>query len=141
MKIKGAEALLTSAGIRTDVLPGQKLTIIQGDVVRVAMSFEYRGPAQTVTPYAAIGKKTLGIFDEIAAARGASKSLAQSDSFLPYNIYVDINSANCKPEANYDLHAKLEEYPSQTGVQILDVIDVVGVVEFRNFQITGYDIV
>jgi len=141
MRVKGAEALLMSAGIRTDVSPGQKLTIVQGDVVRVNLSFQYRGPAQSVTPYASIGKITFGIFDEIASARGSNKSLSQSDSFISYTAYVDIPSSNCKPEANYDLMAKLEQYPGDTEVRLTDVIDVIGAMEFRSFQITGYDVV
>lgn len=141
MDVKAAERILRQAGIRTDVLPGQKLTIVQGDVVRVNMSFQYRGPAQTVTPYASIGKITLGIFDEIASARGANKSLTQSDTLKSYTAYVDISSSNCKPEANYDLTAKLEQYPGETVVELTDVIDVMGAMEFSNFQITGYDLV
>jgi len=130
-----------NAGIRTDVAPGQKLTIVQGEVVRLNISFQYRGPAQSVTPYASIGKLTLGFFDEIASAAGDNKNLSNSDTFITYTAYVDIPSSNCKPEANYDLMAKIKQYPRDTEVRLTDVIDVIGAMEFRSFQITGYDIV
>jgi len=138
MSVKEAERILREAGIQTDVPAGQKLTITQGDVVRVNIAFGYRGPAQSVTPYASIGKKALGIFDEIAYASGPKINLSQSTTFLSYTGYVDINSSNCKPEANHDVYAKLLEYTAQL-MEILDVIDVVGAVEFQNFAITGYD--
>ena len=136
MSEEQAERILRQAGLLTDVPAGQKLQIMQGDVVRVSFTFDYSGPAQSVTPYASIGKITLGVFDEIAYASGPKINLSQSTTFRTYRGYVDINSSNCKPEANYDLYAKLLEYPSQTYVKLVDVIDVLGLAEFRNFAIT-----
>lgn len=139
MSEKQAERILRQAGLLVDVPAGQKLQIMQGDVVRVSFAFDYRGPAQSVTPYASIGKITLGIFDEIAYASGPKKNLSQSYDWLSYTGYVDINTSNCKPETNYDVYVKLLEYPSQTYVKLVDVIDVLGLAEFRNFAITEYN--
>ena len=140
MSEEQAELILRQAGLLVDVPAGQKLTIMQGNIVRISLAFDYRGPAQQVTPYASIGKITLGIFDEIAYASGPKISLTQSDVFKAYTGYIDINSTGCKPEANYDVYAKLLEYPKQL-VEIADVIDVIGAAEFRNFQISSYDVV
>jgi len=132
-----AERILMRAGLLTDVLAGQKLAIMRGDIVRVSFAFDYRGPAQPVTPYASIGKITLGIFDEIAYATGPAKSLTKAYDWLGYTGYVDIDTSLCSPETNYDIYVKLKEYPSQL-VEIADVIDVLGAAEFRNFAITEY---
>ncbi|GAJ18097.1 unnamed protein product, partial [marine sediment metagenome] len=40
---------------------------------------------------------------------------------------------------NYDIEAKIEEYMSETLVGIDNVIDVLGVAEFANFEITSYE--
>ena len=120
-----------------DVPAGQKLQVMQGDVVRVSFAFDYRGPAQSVTPYASIGKITLGIFDEIAHASGPAISLTQTYDWKAYTGYVDIDTSPCSPAINYDIYVKLLEYPSQL-VEIADVIDVLGLAEFRNFAITEY---
>ena len=138
MSEEQAERILRRAGLLTDVPAGQKLQIMQGDVVRVSYAFDYQGPAQSVTPYASIGKTTLGIFDEIAYASGPKINLSQSYNFLHYTGYVDINTSNCKPETNYDVYAKLLEYPSRAYFKLVDVIDVLGLTNFQNFAITGY---
>ena len=137
MSEEQAERILRQAGMLVDVPAGQKLQIMQGDVVRVSITFDYRGPAQSVTPYASIGKQWPLFFDEIASAPGLKKRLTQSFTYLSYTGYVDINSSNCPPEANYDLFVKLLEYPGQTA-KLIDVIDVLGLAEFRNFAITEY---
>jgi len=131
------ERLLQGVGIA--VSPGTKLTVWRGDIVRMHVSFNYRGPALALTLRCSIGQRVLGVFDEIAYGQ-ASVPLDQSFDFVPYTSYVDIDTSPISPGANYDIEAKIEEYPGETLVGIDNVIDVIGAAEFQNFTITGYEI-
>lgn len=119
------------------VAPGGKLSIMKGDTVRMSVGFNYRGSAITCTLRCSIGKRTLGVFDEIAYAT-KSLSLAKSEDFVAYTAFADISSSPISPGTNYDIEAKINEYTSQTLVKIDDVIDVLGAPEFQNFKITDY---
>ena len=132
LKINSVEQLFGIA-----VPAGQKLTVWRGDTVRMHIGFDYRGPAITGTLRCSIGQRKLGIFDEIAYGR-ATISLNQSFDFVPYTAFADIDTSPISPGSNYDIEAKIEEYP-ETLAQIDNVIDVLGVAEFQNFTITGYE--
>ena len=119
------------------VAPSGKLQVMRGDTVRMSVAFQYRGSAITVTLRGSIGKRTLGVFDEIAYTT-KSITLSQSADFVSYTAYVDISTSAISPATNYDIEAKISEYASQTLVKIDDVIDVLGAPEFQNFQITDY---
>jgi hypothetical protein len=110
---------------------------VQGDTVRMTVAFNYRGSAMTVTLRCSIGKRTLGVFDEIAY-KTKSISLSKSADFVSYTAFADIATTPISPGTNYDIEAKISEYTSQTIVKIDDVIDVLGAPEFQNFQITDY---
>jgi len=125
-------------GINIAVSPGTKLTVWRGDIVRMHISFNYRGSAITPTLRCSIGQRVLGVFDEIAYNHGAIP-LGQSFDFVPYTAYIDIDTSAISPGANYDIEAKIEEYP-ETLVGIDNVIDVIGDPEFANFDITSYEI-
>jgi len=126
-------------GVDIAVAPGTKLTVWRGDIVRMHVGFNYRGPAITPTLRCSIGQRVLGIFDEIAYNHGAIP-LGQSFDFVPYTAYIDIDTSTISPGADYDIEAKIEEYPGETLVGIDNVIDVIGAPEFANFDITSYDI-
>jgi len=138
MSEKQAEHILREAGLLVDVPAGQKLQIMQGDVVRVTVSFSYRGKALSFGLRVCIGKKGV-FFDEIAYATKALSVPASAD-FLAYTPYVDISTAAIAPEANLDLYAKLTGLPGADlfTPYYLDVIDILGAPEFRNFAITEY---
>ena len=137
MSVQEAERILMEAGIQVDVPAGQKLTITQGDVVRVNVAFEYRGPAQSVTLRCSIGTRIAGIFNE--SVYGTKSIALPQSSYLSFTNYVDIPTSGCSPSADYDMEAKISEYTSATLFKLDNVIDVIGAVEFRNFAITGYD--
>ena len=139
LKVVSVEELLSRAGIAgVAVAPGQKLTVFRGDKVRMHCGWNYRGPAISVTLYCAIGKRMLGVFDEIAVGQ-KTVSLAQSTDFLAYTNYADIDTSPIAPGVDYDIEAKIAEYMSQTLVKIDNVIDVTGAAEFQGFAITGYE--
>ena len=127
--------LLQRRGIA--VSPGQKLEVWRGDTVRMHVGFSYRGPAISVTLRCSIGQRGVGIFDEIANGR-ANLTLDQSLNYVPYTASADIDTSPIAPDTNYDIEAKIEEYP-ETLVSIDNVIDVLGAAEFQNFTITGYE--
>jgi len=116
---------------------GQKLTIVQGDKVRMTVSFDYLGPAKTVTIRYSIGNRIVGVFNELAFNRG-SVNLPASDTWKTYSYYMDISTSALSPGTDYDVEAKVEEYVSDTLVKIDNVIDVVKP-GFRNFQIVSYE--
>lgn len=129
------EQLLQSIGIA--VSPGEKLTVWRGDMVRMHVGFDYRGPALTgLTLRCSIGKRII-YFDEIAFGR-ATVNVSQSFDFVSYTASADIDTSPISPGPDYDIEAKIEEYP-ETLVGIDNVIDVLGVAEFQNFTITSYE--
>ena len=127
------------AGLDFGVPAGQKLSVVQGDTIRMHVAFEYKGPAKTYTLRCVIGNRTaVGVFDEIAYQRG-SLNLPASDIFKTHSFYADINTSPISPGANYDVYAKIEEFASQTITTLLDVIDVLSPTgAFQNFRITEY---
>lgn len=138
MSVQEAERILREAGIKTDVPAGQVLTISQGDVVRMSVSFAYRGPAKSVTLRCSIGTRIAGVFYESVYGQ-KTINLAQSSDWSTYTAYADINTSGCSPSVGYDIEAKISEYTSATLVKIDNVIDIIGAAEFQNFAITGYD--
>jgi len=121
-----------------EVAPPGKLTVMRGDTVRVTVSFSYRGTALSFSLRCAIGNKGI-TFDEIAYATKAISVPASAD-FLPYTAFVDISTSPITPQANLDLYAKLTGLPGADlfTPYYLDVIDVLGAPEFKDFIITDY---
>jgi len=119
------------------VAPPGKLTVMRGDTVRMTVAFNYRGSAVNVTLRCSIGKRTIGILDEIAYATKAI-SLPQSSNFVPYTAFADISTSPIAPGTDYDIEAKISEHTGQTLVKIDNVIDVLGEPEFQDFMITDY---
>lgn len=130
------EQLLRGFGIAVE--PGEKLTVMRGDTVRMHVGFDYRGPALTeLTLRCSIGTRGWAGFDEIAYGQ-ATVDVDESMDFEPYTAYADIDTSPISPEADLDIEAKIEEYP-ETLVGIDNVIDVLGAAEFANFEITSYE--
>lgn len=122
------------------VSAGQKLTVMQGQTVRMAVAFNYRGPTLYCTLRCSIGKRTLLVFDEIAYGT-KSLTLPQSNVFVTYTASADISTSPISPGTDYDIEAKISEYAGQTLVKIDNVIDVIGAVEFQSFAISNYVVV
>ena len=127
------EAILGGLG----VAPPGKLTVMRGETVRMTVAFNYRGSAISVTLYGSIGQIRLGVFDEIAVGQ-KTISLPSATTWISRTEYVDIVTTPISPGTNYDIYAKIKEYPGQALVEIADVIDVIGAPEFQDFRITDY---
>lgn len=128
------------AGMYVEVPAGQKLVVMQGQTVRMHVAFNYRGRAINVTLRCSIGKRTVGVFDEIAYAT-KSISLPESSDFVNRTAFADIVTTPVSPGVDYDIEAKISEYMGQTLVKIDNVIDVIGAPEFQSFAIASYEAV
>ncbi|GAI70736.1 unnamed protein product [marine sediment metagenome] len=140
--LRGTGLEIVRQGIGIAVPVGQKLTIMRGDIVRMNVSFDYRGIALTgLTLRCSIGQRVMVIgFDEIAFGQ-ASVDVAESIDFVGYTVFADIDTSPIESGANYDIEAKIEEYVGDTLVSRDDVIDVIGAPEFTGFSIDSYDVV
>lgn len=127
-------------GMELGVAPPGKLTVSQGATVRMSVGFNYRGAAISCTLRCSIGKRTAGVFDEIAY-KTKTVSLPLSINFVSYIAFADIVTTPITPGTDYDIEAKISEYAGQTLVKIDNVIDVIGAPEFQNFAITDYSVV
>jgi len=117
-------------------IPGEKLSVFGGETVRVTVTLEYRGPAIDDRLYGAIGERAV-FFDEIWAGTSPVVSFAQSTDWRPYTLTVDIPTSVHYPHVDYDLMVKLLAHP-HIFTELYDCIDVIGVAEFRNLQITEF---
>jgi len=120
------------------VLAGEKLTVIGGDTVRVRLSLEYRGPAIDGSAYVAIGRQNLGFAEDFSGS--VPVHFDQSFDWQAYSIAVDVPIWD-RPGSDYDIYAKIMGVPGPdifTDV-LLNVIDVIGAVEFQGFTIDSYE--
>jgi len=128
-----AEALMGIA-----VPAGEKLTVMPGDTVRVWLSVDYRGPAIDGAVWAAIGRQNLGFAEDFTGS--VPVHFDPSFDWVTYPIAVDIPIWN-RPGSDYDIYAKIMGVPGPdifTDV-LLNVIDVIGAVEFQGFTIDSYE--
>lgn len=105
----------------------QVVELASGDTLRVVIAFGYRGPAQRLTLYAAIGNLGFFGFDEIISVQRPLDLPASLESFTACNESIDIPITGAiAPGMGYDLMSKISEYQSQTEVRVADVINIVG---------------
>ena len=135
MNITGIEVIRRNSGVATGVLAGEKVELNIGDRLRVTTGFNYRGSAQRVTLYGAIGKRGFFGFDEILHNE-ASIDLPESPTdFTPVQGSVDIE-ITAIGSGTYDLYCKIKEYPEAGLPEVNDVIDITG--EYELVQHTIY---
>jgi len=109
------------------VLPGEKIELTYDDFLRVNVSFDYRGPAETVTLYGAIGNRGIFGFDEILHNEVDIDLPESPVDFIPCQGSVDIGiTSDIDPGTDYDLYVKFSEYPEAGMPEADDVIDIVG---------------
>jgi hypothetical protein len=105
----------------------QVVELAIGDTLRAVIIFGYRGPAQRLTLYAAIGSLGIFGFDEIISVQRPMDLPASLDSFTTCNESIDIPITEAiSPGTGYDLMAKISEYQSQTEVRVADIINITG---------------
>ncbi len=138
MKAYTIKELIGSRGVAA--LPGEKLTVGIGDTVRVRFSVDYTGPAIDGAVWAAIGRQGPLFFNEDFNSRTPVHFDESLFEFVTYEITVEIVIGD-RPGVDYDMYAKIMEVP---GPDIftethLNIIDVRGAQEFKNFTLESYE--
>ncbi len=138
LRINSIESLLRGVGIAA--LPGEKLTVMVGDTVRVHMAVDYRGPAIDGAIHISYGSQNTWFNEDGNKQEDVPVHFNQSMDWVPYEITCDIYIGG-SPGENYDLYAKIMGVPGPDifSPTLLNVLDVLGVAEFQNFAITSYE--
>jgi hypothetical protein len=117
---------------------GETLSLANGDVLRLTLSFGYKGPKQTVTLSASVGVKTGALISEFDEALTAEAEVACPYSpttqtvtgIVDIPIVVDSSAVSAPfigyegklpPGTGYDLLARIKEHP-EVNVELDDVI-------------------
>lgn len=137
--LRGSAAAVSGQELRgVAAVPGQKLSVMVGDKVRVKATVLYRGPALSDTFYGAIGERRITGFDEIIHG-SVPFSFPASIAWVTYELTTDIPITTAiEPRADYDLYVKIMGHLEAGLPEVAKCIDVIGVPEFQNFQITDY---
>ena len=132
------EQLLASISIA--VSPGQKLTAMIGDTVRVRLGVDYRGPAIDGQIHVTFGSQDTWFNEDGYKQKDIPAHFDASMDWRAYTFTCDILIGG-SPGANYDLYAKIMGVPGPDifTPTYLNVLDVVGAVEFRDFKIVSYE--
>ncbi len=138
LRINSVESLLQGIGVAA--LPGEKLTVMVGDTVRVHLGVEYRGPAIDGEIHVSYGSQNAWFNEDGNKQSDTPVHFDQSMDWVPYEFACDIYIGGSEG-TNYDLYAKIMGVPGPDifSPTLLNVLDVLGVAEFRNFEITGYE--
>lgn len=136
LKAYTIEQVVREVGVAA--LPGEKLTVLVGDTVRVRLKVDYRGPAIDGAVWTAIGRQNTW-FNEDFTSR-TPVHFDGSIDFVSYDIIADVPIGD-RPGINYDMYAKIMGVPGPDifTPTYLNIIDVIGAAEFRNFEITSYE--
>ena len=117
----------SNPGIAVGVIVGERIELTYGETLRVNTSFDYRGSAQKVTLYGAIGNRGLIGFEEKVAGE-AEVDLPDSPEFTPCTAGVDIGiTSDIRPATDYDLYVKIKEYPEAGMPEVPNIITITGI--------------
>ncbi|GAI49029.1 unnamed protein product, partial [marine sediment metagenome] len=118
---------------------GQKLTVMVGDVVRVLLQAEYRGPALAGEIHVSYGRQDTWFNEDGNKQNDIPADFPESFDWILCGFACDILIGG-PPGANYDLYAKIMGVPGPDieSPIYLNVLDVRGAPEFQNFEITEY---
>jgi len=124
--------------VGVSAVPGEKLTVMVGDTVRVRLSVDYRGPAIDGAVWLAIGQRNTW-FNEFFASQTPVHFDASFD-YVRKDIVAEVGIGD-RPGTNYDMYAKIMVVPGPDifTPDYLNIIDVLGAVEFRDFKIDSYE--
>ena len=134
-----------------EVAAGQKLYgVMPGDTVRVKATVQYRGPAWDDKFYVGIGEwrgvtwpTDIGFFDEHWNNKpGVTVNFAAATDWVTYELTADvlITRIGVTPWTPgwFDIYAKLDVAKKFTP-RLDNVIEVILVPEFRDFNVVSYD--
>ncbi|MBA7634816.1 hypothetical protein ES703_42414 [subsurface metagenome] len=127
-------------GENIGVAPPGKLTVMVGDTVRVTLRVQYRGEAISGKCHVTFGQQNAFFNEDGNKQKDISVSFGPDMDWETYTLTTDIYIGGATG-TNYDLYAKLMELPGVTDIftpTYLNVLDVVGAPEFKEFKITDY---
>ena len=127
-------------GISVEALPGEKITVMVGDIVRVHLGVDYRGPAIDGSIHISWGHQNLWFNEDGNKQGDFAAHFDQSFDWVPHSFACDVLIGG-DYGAGYDLYAKLEGVPGPDIItpSLLNVLDVLGAAEFQAFGITSYE--
>ena len=136
LRINTIESLLQGIAVPA----GQKLTVMVGDTVRVHLAGEYRGPTIDGDIHVSYGIQDTWFNEDGYKQADLPIHFYQSADWEPFTITVNV-PIDGSPGTNFDLYAKIMGVPGPDifSPTLLNVLDVLGAVEFRNFEITSYE--
>ncbi len=127
MNIVGIEIIKPDSAGVVAVLPGQKVQLTYGDVLRIGASFDYNGPAGVATLYGAIGIRGFG-FDEKVHGEADITLPSSPGGFTPCQAAVNITiTSDINPGTDYDIYVKILDHLDAGLPEVDNVIDIVGV--------------
>ncbi len=127
MNIVGIEIIKPDSAGVVAVLPGQKVQLTYGDVLRIGASFDYNGPAGVATLYGAIGIRGFG-FDEKVHGEADITLPSSPGGFTPCQVAVDITiTSDINPGTDYDIYVKILGHLDAGLPEVDNVIDIVGI--------------
>lgn len=103
------------------VVVGEQVEVNIFDTLRVNVSFDYRGPAQTITLYGAVGSRGVVTFDEYFYGEASVALPDSAGELVTVTATVDI-VINPVTAGTYDLYVKIKEYPEAGMPEVDDVI-------------------
>ena len=125
--IRGNPGVSANPGPALQALPDEKVELTYGQSLLVDVSCDYRGSAQKVTLYGAIGNRGLIRFDGKVAGE-AEVDLPDSPEFTPCPASVKIPiTADIDPGTDYDLYCKIKEYPGAGMPEVDNIITITGI--------------
>ena len=138
LRINSIESLLQGIGVAA--LPGEKLTVMLGDIVRVHLGVEYQGIAIDGEIHVSYGRQNMWFNEDGNKQSDVPVHFDQSMDWVPYEITCDISIGGATG-TGYDLYAKIMGVPGPDifSPTLLNVLDVLGAAEFQNFEITSYE--
>jgi len=135
LRINSIESLLQGISVPA----GEKLEVMVGDVVRVHLGVDYRGPAINGVVHVSYGSQDTWFNEDGNKQNDVNVSVDQSMDWQAYEITCDVPIGG-STGSGYDLYAKIMGVPGPDifSPTLLNVLDVLGAAEFRNFEIVEY---
>lgn len=136
LRINAIESLFRGISVPA----GEKLEVMVGDVVRVHLGVDYRGPAIDGEIHVSYGRQNAWFNEDGNKQADVPVTFDQSMDWQAYEITCDVPIGG-STGSGYDLYAKIMGVPGPdiSSPVLLNVLDVLGVAEFRNFAITSYE--
>ena len=121
------------------VAPPGKLTVMVGDTVRVTLTIKYRGSAVSGKCHVTFGQKDTWFNEDGNKQVDVSVSFGPNADWKTYTITADVYIGG-STGVNYDLYAKIMGVPGPDifTPTYMNVLDVIGAPEFKDFVITDY---